>query len=208
MTTIEENLDPRVRRTRGWIREALIDLVQEKPFSDISVADIARQADIARVTFYQHFAGKEELLLSMLSDFFSGIYQSIDPTALATFLETGEREGLENSLVIPLLEPAQAKLILVGMEQIGSRVRWLAVNSFQQALSQSGIELTSVQAQIVGIYHVGGILALLEQQLMGAELLSARAFQQTTLDLLRSTLAAVGADAITTHAKGEAHDNG
>jgi len=58
--------DPRVTRTRNLIRDALDRMLQEKPFSDISVQDIAEQATINRATFYAHFEDKYGLLENLV----------------------------------------------------------------------------------------------------------------------------------------------
>lgn len=54
--------DPRVRRTRELIREALIELIEEKGFGKITIGDIAERAKINRVTFYKHYRNKYDLV--------------------------------------------------------------------------------------------------------------------------------------------------
>lgn len=54
--------DPRVRRTRNLITEAFLDLSKTKDFEEITIGDIAKQADINRSTFYAHFEDKYALL--------------------------------------------------------------------------------------------------------------------------------------------------
>jgi AcrR family transcriptional regulator len=54
--------DPRVRRTRKLLQQALSELLSEKELSSISVQDIAARADINRATFYTHFDDKFALL--------------------------------------------------------------------------------------------------------------------------------------------------
>jgi len=56
------DLDPRIRRTRQLLRNALEDLLQAKEFDKISVQDIADAATVNRVTFYDHYDDKYELL--------------------------------------------------------------------------------------------------------------------------------------------------
>jgi AcrR family transcriptional regulator len=54
--------DPRVRRTRQWLHQALLELMREKNFEAITVQDIAERADVNRGTFYAHFVDKYALL--------------------------------------------------------------------------------------------------------------------------------------------------
>ncbi|MEZ4662242.1 MAG: TetR/AcrR family transcriptional regulator [Caldilineaceae bacterium] len=65
-----KTMDRRVRRSRKMLGEALLALVVEKPFGDITVQDIADRADMNRATFYLHFQSKEELLQSALEELF------------------------------------------------------------------------------------------------------------------------------------------
>ncbi|MEZ4713515.1 MAG: TetR/AcrR family transcriptional regulator [Caldilineaceae bacterium] len=65
-----KTLDRRVRRSRKLLGEALLELVLEKAFGDITVQDIADRADMNRATFYLHFQSKEELLQSALQELF------------------------------------------------------------------------------------------------------------------------------------------
>jgi AcrR family transcriptional regulator len=57
-----DRVDRRVRRTRFAVPNALFELMLEKEYDDITVADIAERADIVRSTFYMHYAGKEDVL--------------------------------------------------------------------------------------------------------------------------------------------------
>jgi len=60
--------DRRVPRTRRILREALIQLIVERGWDEISILDICERANVGRSTFYTHFADKEELLLSGFED--------------------------------------------------------------------------------------------------------------------------------------------
>jgi AcrR family transcriptional regulator len=54
--------DPRIRRTRLLLQEALSSLVQTKAFDEISVQDISEAATVNRATFYDHYTDKYSLL--------------------------------------------------------------------------------------------------------------------------------------------------
>lgn len=65
-----KKLDPRVRRTRQWLVEALNVLMSEKSFQAITVRDITERAQVNRVTFYAHFEDKEALLEYSIREMF------------------------------------------------------------------------------------------------------------------------------------------
>ncbi len=56
--------DRRVVRTRRQLREALVTLILERGWEQVSVQNVCAHANVGRSTFYLHFADKEELLLS------------------------------------------------------------------------------------------------------------------------------------------------
>jgi len=60
--TAEPKLDPRIKRTRQLLMQALNDLMLEKSFQSITVQDIAERATVNRVTFYAHFTDKQALM--------------------------------------------------------------------------------------------------------------------------------------------------
>ena len=56
--------DRRKKRTRTRLRHALLHLILEKPYDQITVQNILDQADVSRSAFYAHFEDKDALLLS------------------------------------------------------------------------------------------------------------------------------------------------
>jgi AcrR family transcriptional regulator len=66
----ESTLDPRTRRTRRMLREAVLDLAAEHDFAEITVRDIAARADVNRATFYLHYRNKEDLIAQALDALF------------------------------------------------------------------------------------------------------------------------------------------
>lgn len=59
--------DPRVRKTRRGLQQALIALILRQGYDSISIQNIADQAETARITFYRHYRDKEELLTDCLN---------------------------------------------------------------------------------------------------------------------------------------------
>ena len=65
-----ERIDPRIRRTRQMLFEAMEALLIGKSIEDISVADIAAQAGLNRGTFYDHYSDKFALLEGLVESKF------------------------------------------------------------------------------------------------------------------------------------------
>ncbi|HMN46101.1 MAG TPA: TetR/AcrR family transcriptional regulator [Povalibacter sp.] len=54
--------DARAVRTREALRRALLELLERKALEDISIRDIAAQAEVSYTTFFRHHTTKEALL--------------------------------------------------------------------------------------------------------------------------------------------------
>ena len=86
-------------RTKALILSALSALLEEKPFSEVTVQDVAVRAAINRATFYSYFTDKYALLEDLVRDRYRALltrhdmYGDGDVTAFieAVALETLER---------------------------------------------------------------------------------------------------------------------
>jgi AcrR family transcriptional regulator len=65
--------DRRVVRTRDVLGDALVALMQKKPFESITVQDVLDRAGVGRSTFYAHYEDKNDLFLSDAAEFFEAI---------------------------------------------------------------------------------------------------------------------------------------
>lgn len=84
----EEKQDRRVRRTRRLLCEAMLALLVERDYENITVQEITERADLNRATFYHHFNNKDELLAAALEARFDEL--------VASFGELPEGEALLN----------------------------------------------------------------------------------------------------------------
>lgn len=60
--------DLRVIKTKSLIKNAFLELIEEKGYSKVSVTDIVDKAMINRNTFYLHYYDKEDLINEMISE--------------------------------------------------------------------------------------------------------------------------------------------
>jgi len=56
--------DARIQRTQVALSRALVTLMLDREFDAITVQDVLDRAGVGRSTFYSHYRGKEDLLLS------------------------------------------------------------------------------------------------------------------------------------------------
>ncbi len=53
---------------KNMIKKALLDLMAEKPYMEITVTDIIKRAEVARVSYYRNFNSIEEILDGLVED--------------------------------------------------------------------------------------------------------------------------------------------
>lgn len=109
-----------VRNQRERILLATTELVAERGYQKTTIEAIAKTARVALVTFYEHFAGKEECLLAAFDESVAAAGE-----AFGELLGTEQpwpdqvAAGLEIFLEMVVAEPARAKLCLVESQAAG-----------------------------------------------------------------------------------------
>lgn len=79
-----ESKNRRVRRTHTSLHNALMSLILEKNYDSVTVQEILDRADVGRSTFYAHFDGKGELLLSGSDDLRTTLDAALKEERLST----------------------------------------------------------------------------------------------------------------------------
>lgn len=83
---LQKKEDRRVRRTRDKLGDALVELLVQKSFDEITVQDVLDRAGVSRSTFYTHFRDKNDLFFSDSDEFLEGMAM-----ALSRFGDKSER---------------------------------------------------------------------------------------------------------------------
>lgn len=104
--------DLRVRRTRFAIKQAFIDLVNEKGFESVSVTEIADQAMINRLTFYKHYTDKYDLAQKLIEDFGNEYRQIIERRGVLS------EENLSFEKILELMTPEVQKIFTKRGDEI------------------------------------------------------------------------------------------
>lgn len=65
---MERNTHPLAVKSQKWMVEALLSLIQKKPYEQITISELCREAKLDRRTFYRNFRDKNDVLRLYFSD--------------------------------------------------------------------------------------------------------------------------------------------
>ncbi len=129
----------RSRRTAERIVAAAVDLLGEKSFEEMSVADIARKAGVSIGGFYARFPGKQALLDYLQGTVFDSILESARELFSPAATEgIGARDVIERYMAMATEGFRRHRLVL---QQISLRSRTSTDADFRQRVLRMNIEL-------------------------------------------------------------------
>lgn len=138
-------LEVRLAKQRERLFEAAASVFATTGYADASAESISRAAGMSKATFYEHFANKEECILSL----FDAAYQVLLGRILGAVAEAGDdpvarmREGMREFLVVIDEYPNEAQTLLVEIIGAGPAAmtrRDEIVASFAQVLFSENAE--------------------------------------------------------------------
>ena len=160
---MSENKKPKnrqVERTCSWILEAVLILMDEKPYSKITVSDITEKAGIARQTFYRNYKDKDEVIIK----YFSNIFKS-EMLEVENISDKNKQDMIVLTFNIKYMIEHKSNLMkmlsIVGIEDIftGSFTEW------QNFLFNQKKSKLNPQARLVYryklFYQITGILIVI-----------------------------------------------
>jgi AcrR family transcriptional regulator len=143
--------DRRIRRTRHSLRTALLELIKEKDYDDVSIEEITERANVGRATFYLHYKDKEDLLLEEFSEMANEKVQVLLEIPFSTWLQSEDTVGTKGKKPVPPLlilfehiyENSELYYILLKSEKSGriiERIRKIsteAIATFVEAKTKT-----------------------------------------------------------------------
>ena len=75
--------DARIARSRSALSAALLDLMGEMPFEEVTVAAIASRAGVGYATFFRHYPSREALLADIAEQWIGELLALVAPLVLA-----------------------------------------------------------------------------------------------------------------------------
>lgn len=150
--------DRRSQRTRQLLSEALVQLIQEKDYSTITVSDIIERANVGRSTFYAHYQDKDDLLLDQMDRVIESLSQnSSDLQEFPYFPSLGFLQHVGGNHY----ELYKALVWGPGMDLITKHLQKSLSQRVEQGLQNSGRDF-EVPLPILASFITGSFLNLLK----------------------------------------------
>lgn len=183
VSEIKEKVNPITLRSKKWIVNSLIELMDKKPYSQITLKEIAENVDLARQTIYRNFETKEAILEyyvdGLYHEFISIISAKSDITLndlLITYFEYWYRSKeflkklIDNNVYLILLDLHLKYLNSMAINEETKDLTFVSKNSYFIHYSAGGLwfvlkrwiedgaektpmEMTNI---ILNFYHIKG----------------------------------------------------
>lgn len=187
-------LDLRIQRTYKSLSQAMLHLLSQKKFEDITVGEICEVAMIRRATFYKHFGDKYELFSFVIRQFqeeFALVNQDKKNTSHPYHFYIGLIEQTLNFFeeyqdLVQSAMNSEAALILIDL--ITEQIRFEAEQEFHKDVAAGRLEGNS---QVLSLIFSGALVrtaiwwSLHQDQLAKSDILTEyekvmSAFEKTT----------------------------
>ncbi len=83
-----KRVNKQVKRTRDWVFNALLSLLDEKKYEDIKISNIADKAGVARQTFYRNYDGKDDIISKFIGEMVAEYLEKLESDP------PGDEEGM------------------------------------------------------------------------------------------------------------------
>ena len=151
--------DLRVIKTKNALYTALQDLMKEKTFEEIKVADICAKALINRSTFYAHFQDKYELLASSINDLKTSLTNELNKNQ--NFNSTKEYYIEMIKLFLNHIEEKKDTYLAIAINNRNSILTDIIYdvmdNDIIAKLKEEKEEITKVPKHIIAKFYLGAV---------------------------------------------------
>jgi AcrR family transcriptional regulator len=157
------NIDPRVKRTRRLLRDALVSLILKKDFASITIKEITERAEVAYITFYRHYESLDQLLMEVLDEGLTELMTHIETLAKQSDASALETEG---RLIFEYIEQKADLFRILLKSQSVTRVRRKVVGNIAAIFQKSCVPLERLGNQVtinIASNHIAtSLLSLIE----------------------------------------------
>lgn len=150
----------RVRMTKTMVRDALLELLDEKALGNISVTELCARADINRTTFYKHYGNPYDVLRDIADELAEGA------AAAATRSDGGPVPlGEQVAAICHYLQehPREARAVLThfgGDSEVVRNMMGARISSGQVRMPEYARTCDADTARLLAVFLTNGIYSL------------------------------------------------
>ncbi|NOX49600.1 MAG: TetR/AcrR family transcriptional regulator [Gammaproteobacteria bacterium] len=163
---MQKKEDRRIQRTRQSLQSALIDLILDRGYEQISVQDIVDRANIGRSTFYSHYSSKDAVFFDSFQPLESMLRKSQTETMADPNYKHSYRLGFTKLLFAHVGEDQHLYRALAGerggtlaANQVKKILVDLVGREFSKRLSKNNV--TPIVCEAATHFAVGAIIGIL-----------------------------------------------
>lgn len=182
----EEKQDRRVMRSKGMMRDALIELMDEKPFSEITAKDITSRADLNRATFYLHYNN----VFGLLDEMENKVVERF--ANLLEHMEIGQDETWEYPVIGEICDyiienPKLCRCLLLNSrsDRLAAKLTDIMKQKGKQVRQELGLAQDSAQADYIHQFIACGAMGMVKQWLMEGMTLSREEMVRLAQEMVR-----------------------
>jgi AcrR family transcriptional regulator len=152
--------DRRILRTRDALGDALVALMHEKNFDQITVQQVLDRAGVGRATFYAHYSDKEDLFMSDVEGFFT-----MASSVLKRHNVNTKRLAPIKELFSHLRDVKEFYMALVASgkaNDVRELARGIFARSIDERLQAAGVQLDDTQRSAQAHALAGSMFSLLD----------------------------------------------
>ena len=153
--------DRRSRRSRRLLKEGLLQLMQEKRFSEITVRDITERMDLNRGTFYLHYPDTAALLQSVEEDMLAEAQVLVD-----AHMAESTAERTLRPVLLPILDYVVEHRTTIGT-LLDSAAAGGFVDRLQELIYRNGARLTAAWFRDVSPENLDYLMSFITYGLIG-----------------------------------------
>lgn len=162
----KKKVDARIERSRALIIDAFERLVMSQPYDKITVSAIAREAQVDRKTFYQHFGSIEGVTKAIGDEAVVGIVAEVEQALKQHEIDSADKEALAHAFFRAVSDSISSNLLvnIALFEAVPNEVliSHLRVPLQRELMERNLIDFNMPEEQInyYFSFELGGILSV------------------------------------------------
>lgn len=163
--SMEKKMDRRKKYTRMVLKNSLMELLNEKPISSITIKEICSLADINRSTFYSHYTDQFDLLTHIEDEIIQELNQALEQY---DYKKEKEMYAMAKYLLEYVVSRSGHLRILFnehGNKGFQHRVIEAAQEHIMNSLLQDQVISSKIRSRYISLYVISGSINIIERWL-------------------------------------------